>query len=81
MAFFFHSKINDSKRIIDFLEQEEVKKSKGHSIYFEVDYALNICKQTEKRLGDELAPLVKFIAARQKTENPNSAENKVIEGK
>ena len=73
MAFFFHSKINDSKGIIDFLESEEAKKSKGQSIYFEVDYALNICKQNEKKLTDELTPLVKSINSSVKTENPNSA--------
>jgi len=44
MAFFFHSKINDSEKLIRFLESEEAKKSKGHPIYFEVDYALNVCK-------------------------------------
>ena len=45
MAFFFLSKINDPEKIISFLEREETKKSKGGPIYFEVDYALNICKQ------------------------------------
>ena len=54
MAFFFHSKINDPDRMIRFLESEEVKKSKGHPIYFEVDYALNICKQKENEYVDSL---------------------------
>ena len=54
MAFFFLSKINEDDKkqdknqsilIIQFLEKEESKKSKGGPIYFEVDYALNICKQ------------------------------------
>lgn len=54
MAFFFHSKINNPKRLLDFLEQEEIKKSKGLPIYFEVDYALNICKQNEKKLEEQL---------------------------
>jgi hypothetical protein len=54
MAFFFHSKINDPKRMLEFLECEEIKKSKGSPIYFEVDYALNICKQKEKEQMDEL---------------------------
>lgn len=44
MAFYFHSKINDSQSILKFLENEEIKKAKGTTIYFEVDYALNICK-------------------------------------
>jgi len=75
MAFFFHSKINDAKRIIEFLENEEIKKSKGHKIYFEVDYALNICKQNEKRLMDKLEPLQLSMAGKKKTENANSIEN------
>mgnify|MGYP006094457441 CR=1 FL=1 len=54
MAFFFHSKINDPKSMLEFLEREEIKKSKGSPIYFEVDYALNICKQKEKEKMDEL---------------------------
>ena len=54
MAFFFHSKINDPKRMLEFLECEEIKKSKGSPIFFEVDYALNICKQKEKEQMDEL---------------------------
>ena len=57
MAIFFHSKLNDARKIIEFLEEQEIKKSKGHQIYFEVDYALNICKQNEKKLMDELLPL------------------------
>jgi hypothetical protein len=54
MAFFFHSKINNPKRLLEFLEQEEIKKAKGLPIYFEVDYALNICKQNEKKLEEQL---------------------------
>lgn len=40
--------------MLEFLEREEIKKSKGSPIYFEVDYALNICKQKEKEQMDEL---------------------------
>lgn len=56
MAFYFHSRIDystdGSKRnqFIKFLEKKEDDKSKGRPIYFEVDYALNICKQNEKEL-------------------------------
>jgi len=73
MAFFFHSKINDPKRMIEFLESEEIKKSKGHPIYFEVDYALNICKQKEKELMDELN--LKRLAASRIHSTGNAAEN------
>ena len=54
MAFYLHSKINDSESMHTFLEMEEVKKSKNLPIYLEVDYALNICKQKEKELVEEL---------------------------
>lgn len=54
MAFFFHSKIDDPDRMIRFLESEEIKKSKGHPIYFEVDYALNMVKQKEKELMEHI---------------------------
>ena len=81
LAFYFHSKINDPKEIIKFLEGEEMKKSKGHSIYFEVDYALNICKQNEKKLMDELAPLLKYMATKTKNENTESTEAKLIAAK
>lgn len=54
MAFYLHSKIDDTKRMHKYLEQEEAKKAKDHPIYLEVDYALNICKQKEKELLEEL---------------------------
>jgi hypothetical protein len=47
MAFWFLSNINEAEKIIQFLEEEESKKSKGSPIYFEVDFALNVCKQKE----------------------------------
>jgi hypothetical protein len=77
MAFFFHSKINDPKRIIEFLEQEEVKKAKGLSIYFEVDYALNICKQNEKKLMDEIKQLINYIRNKERNE---TAESETLKG-
>jgi len=77
MAFFFHSKINDADSIIKFLENEEIKKSKGHNIHFEVDYALNICKQNEKTLIDKLEPLQHLMQQKKKSENPTSAESTI----
>jgi hypothetical protein len=44
MAFFFNSKVNDPKRLLLYLENEENRKSKGIPMYLEVDYALNICR-------------------------------------
>ena len=37
MAFYFHSKLNNSTAFLDYLEQEEAKQMKGHAIYFEVE--------------------------------------------
>ena len=57
MAFFFHSKIEDPKNprhMIDYLTEEEQKKADGKPIWFEVEYALNMCKQKEKGLVDRL---------------------------
>lgn len=75
MAFFFHSKINDPVRMIKFLESEEIKKAKGHQIYFEVDYALNICKQKEKELMDEFNNLVQKSTMFSKNPTGNSDDN------
>ena len=55
MAIFFHAKIdygmdNEKNQLIKFLENKEFDNSKNREIYFEVDYALNICKQNEKEL-------------------------------
>ena len=44
MAFFFNSKVNDPKRLLQYLENEDIRKIKGIPMYLEVDYALNICK-------------------------------------
>lgn len=75
MAFFFHSKINNPRKMIEFLEGEEMKKSKGLSIYFEVDYALNICKQNEKKLMEEITHLINYISNKQRSEQ---SENDTI---
>jgi hypothetical protein len=55
MAFYFHSKIDYGSEIsenafIKFLEKKEADNSKGRPLFFEVDYALNICKQNSKEL-------------------------------
>lgn len=44
LAFYFYSKLEKTDELITFLLMEEQKKIKGHTIYFEVDYALNLCK-------------------------------------
>ena len=72
MAFYLHSKIDDSESMHAFLEGEEIKKSKGHPIYLEVDYALNICRQKEKELVEEYNRK-RLLASRYQNEtNPNA---------
>lgn len=72
MAFYFHSKINDSAKLIKYLEDEERKKSKGQPIFLEVDYALNICNQNEKKLAKDLDEFRGRLELRRKEHaNPN----------
>ena len=54
LAFYFYANKEDPEDLLNFLKQEEAKKLEGHSIFFEVDYALNVCKQKEKDLKDKL---------------------------
>ena len=53
MAFYLHSEINKPKEFIQYLEDEEDKKFKSKPVFLEHDYALNICKQNEKKLIKE----------------------------
>ena len=50
-----------------------MKKSKGHSIYFEVDYALNTCKQNEKKLRDSMTTIITWKAGRSGKDNVGKA--------
>jgi hypothetical protein len=50
-----------------------MKKSKGHSIYFEVDYALNTCKQNEKKLRDSMTTIITWKAGRSGKDNVSKA--------
>lgn len=45
--------------MLDFLKQEEAKKADDNPIFFEVDYALNVCKQKEKDYKKELEEVKK----------------------
>lgn len=54
---------------MDFLKKEEMRRQEGHAIYFEVDYALNVCKQKEKEMKEKLDRIKK-----QKKYDPNEEE-------
>ena len=73
MAFFFQHKLES--KLIPFLEGEEIRKSqKNMPIYFEVDYALNICKQREQELQNELTKLKLVHQRSQNTSEEGKAE-------
>ena len=52
LALYFFAERDKPDELLEFLRVEEAKKQEGHAIWFEVDYALNVCKQKEKELGD-----------------------------
>jgi len=54
MAFYLYAESENEKALISYLEGEEAKKESGQPIFFEVDYALNLCKQKEDRLNKEI---------------------------
>jgi len=57
MAFYLYAESDNEPALISYLEGEESKRENGQPIFFEVDYALNLCKQKEDRLNKELEPL------------------------
>jgi len=54
MAFYLYAESENEPALISYLEGEEAKKENNQPIFFEVDYALNLCKQKEDRLSKEL---------------------------
>lgn len=44
LAFYFYAEREKPDELLEYLKQEEAKKQEGHAIFFEVDYALNVCK-------------------------------------
>jgi len=54
MAFYLYAESENENALISYLQGEEAKKESGQPIFFEVDYALNLCKQKEDRLTKEI---------------------------
>jgi hypothetical protein len=54
LAFYLYAERKKPDELLEYLKQEEAKKSEDHAIFFEVDYALNVCKQKEKDLKKEI---------------------------
>lgn len=44
LAFYFYAEREKPDELLEYLKLEEAKKQEGHAIFFEVDYALNVCK-------------------------------------
>jgi hypothetical protein len=45
MEFWLFAEQENSEEIIRFLIKEESRKNAGHPIFFEVDYALDVCRR------------------------------------
>ena len=48
MCFYLYAKSENSDDLIDFLRKEEVNHNNHQTIFFDVTYALNVCKQMQK---------------------------------
>ena len=60
LAFYFFAEREKPGELLEYLTQEEIKKQEGHAIFFEIDYALNVCKQKERELNEKLDQQRKF---------------------
>ena len=47
LALYFYAERNKPDELLAYLRRQEADKEIGHAIFFEVDYALNVCKQKE----------------------------------
>lgn len=45
LAFYLYAEQENAGELIKYLHKEENNKQQGQAIFFEVDYALNVCKQ------------------------------------
>ena len=50
LALYFYAERNKPDELLAYLRQQEIAKENGTAIYFEIDYALNVCKQKEKEI-------------------------------
>lgn len=44
LAFYFYAEREKPDELLNYLKVEELKKQEGHALFFETDYALNVCK-------------------------------------
>jgi hypothetical protein len=50
LALYFYAERNKPDELLSYLRQQEINKDNGQAIFFEIDYALNVCKQKEKEM-------------------------------
>lgn len=66
MSFYLLAKSEDLSELVSFLEEQEAKKSSGQPIFFDVTYALNVCKQQENKLQKDYDQLSNYDNADMK---------------
>jgi poly-gamma-glutamate capsule biosynthesis protein CapA/YwtB (metallophosphatase superfamily) len=54
LALYFYAERDKPDDLLAYLRQQEAAKEAGQNIFFEIDYALNVCKQKEKELSLQL---------------------------
>ena len=54
MCFYLYAQSEKSEELLDFLKAEEIKHNSGQPIYFDVTYALNVCKQNQSEFKKAL---------------------------
>lgn len=52
MEFWLYAEQENTEEIIRFLIQQESRKSSNHQIYFEVDYALDVCRRKQEEFQE-----------------------------
>lgn len=57
LRFYYYVERDNPADLVRFLKQQEEQKNQGRSVYFEVDYALNVCKQKEEELRERIQVL------------------------
>ena len=61
LALYFYAERDKPEDLLQFLKQQEAVKEGGQAIFFEVDYALNVCKQKEKELMQNIELKKRYV--------------------
>ena len=77
LAMYFFAQRDTPQELIDYLKREELKKEEGHAICFEVDYALNVCKQKERDIKEKQDTLRKQRRSNSFEKEDESLSNQI----